>query len=100
VTDETQPVRYEVTVVAGPAGPPSSRAVADLDLDRLPSAPHEIRLLLSADDLARLRGQGFEVRVDREVPVRPLDPALVADDETVRAWFDEQTREARERGED
>jgi hypothetical protein len=94
------PVRYEATVLPGPAGPPH-RAVADLDLDRIPGAgaADEVRLLLTPDDLARLREQGFEVRVEREVPVRPLDPRLVADDETVRAWFDEQTRDARERGE-
>jgi hypothetical protein len=75
--------------------------VADLDLDRIPGAseaPDEVRLLLTADDLARLRGQGFEVRVEREVPVRPLAPDLIADDETVQAWFDEQTRDARDRG--
>ena len=106
MTDEQQPptdtpVRYEATVVPGPSGPPPSRAVADLDLDRIPGAPDapdEVRLLLTADDLARLRGQGFDVRVEREVPVRPLDPGLVADDESVRSWFDEQTRDARERG--
>jgi hypothetical protein len=108
VTDEPQPepagpgddtaLRYEATVVSGPGGPPA-RAVADLDLDRIPGSPDEVRLLLTPDDLDRLRAQGFEVRVEREVPVRPLDPRLVADDEAVRAWFDEQVRDARERGE-
>ena len=96
--DDEAAVRYEATVQPGPAGPPH-RAVADLDLDRIPGAADEVRLLLTADDLARLREQGFDVRVEREVPVRPLDPGLVADDEAVRAWFDEQVRDARERGE-
>jgi hypothetical protein len=91
------PVRFEATVRPSAAGPPQ-RAVADLDLDRIPGSAGEVRLLLTADDLARLREQGFEVRVEREVPVRPLDPRLVADDATVRAWFDEQVRDARERG--
>jgi hypothetical protein len=109
MTDEPQPqpstgpgddtsVRFEATIRPGPDRPPQ-RAVADLDLDRIPGSAGEVRLLLTRDDLERLRERGFDVRVEREVPVRPLDPGLVADDEAVRAWFDEQVRDARERGE-
>jgi hypothetical protein len=90
-------VRFEATVVPRPAGPPPRR-VADLDLDRIPGPEGELRLLVTAHDLARLREEGFEVRVEREVPVRPLDPRLVADDEAVQAWFDEQVSDVRKRG--
>lgn len=88
----TEELRYEVTVRARPGGPPTIR-VADLDLDRVPDPAGDTRLLVSADDLARLQDEGFDVRVEREVPVRPLDPGLVADDASVRAWFDEQVGE-------
>lgn len=85
----TEELRYEVTVRSRHDGPPLRR-VADLDLDRVPDPEGGTRLLVTADDLTRLQEEGFDVQVEREVPVRPLDPNLVADDAAVRAWFDEQ----------
>ena len=61
--------------------------VSGLDLDRLPDAAGALRVLLRPDDVARLTEQGLEVRVQQALPVRPLDPGLVADDEAVDRWF-------------
>jgi hypothetical protein len=92
-------VRFEATVHPPASDPAMDVArVADLDLDRVPDPSGEIRVVVGPDDLARLVRQGYEVRVHREVPVRPLDPALVADDDAVRTWFDEQVRGAGEAG--
>jgi hypothetical protein len=93
-------VRFEATVHPGAAGAAALPRVADLDLDRVPDPEGEIRVLVTADDLERLRRQGFEVRVHREMPVRPLDPRLIADDADVRAWFSDQVRGTGEAGTD
>ena len=93
------PVRFEATVhpAAADAAAEMSR-VADLDLDRVPDPEGRIRVLVNAGDVARLLRQGFEVHLHREVPVRPLDARLVADDAEVRTWFDEQVSGAHEAG--
>lgn len=88
-------VRFEATVHPGEAQvefAALTRRVADLDLDRIPDPEGQVRLLVDADECAQLLDQGFEVRLRRAVPIRPLDQRLVADDEDVRAWFDERTR--------
>ncbi|MET0522696.1 MAG: hypothetical protein ABW156_12120 [Jiangellaceae bacterium] len=96
---ESRPaVRFDATVHPGAAGTAEMAGVADLDLDRVPDPEGEIRVLIDADDIARLVRQGFEVRVHGEVPVRPIDPALVSDDAAVQDWFEEQVRPARETG--
>jgi hypothetical protein len=66
--------------------------VSELDLDRVPGAAGELRVLLAPDDVTRLTAQGFEVRVQQALPVRPLDPELVADDAAVQQWFDSTER--------
>lgn len=66
-----------------------------LDLDRVPDPDGGVRMLIGPEDMARLVAQGYEVRVLAAVPVRPLDPGLVAGESDVRAWFDEQTMDAR-----
>jgi hypothetical protein len=96
---ESQPRRFEVTVHAAPEEPQRLARVADLDLDRVPDPDQGVRLLVSLGECARLIQDGFEVRVLREVPVRPLDPGLITSDEEVRAWFSEQTRGAAAEGE-
>lgn len=89
-------VRFEATVHRRPGVVAATAAVeqraAELDLDRVPDAAGELRVLLTPDDMARLTAQGFEVRVQQTLPVRPLDPGLVADDAAVRAWFDTTVR--------
>lgn len=98
---QREAVRFEATVRAASARPGTDAVVAaatveqrvsDLDLDRVPDTAGEVRVLLTPDELARLTAQGFEVRVQRTLPVRPLDPGLVADDEAVREWFDTTVR--------
>lgn len=88
-------VRFEATVHPGDApvgfAAVASR-VADLELDRIPDPDGGVRLLVDVDECARLLDQGFEVRLRRAVPVRPLDQDLVADDDDVRAWFHARAR--------
>lgn len=80
---------------AEPAGPGLRAAsaaaeriaqVSALDLDRLPDREH-VRLLVDAAQLDRLRAAGLPVRVQRSVPIAPLDPALIAADEDVAGWL-------------
>ena len=91
-------VRFEATVHPRPgvttvtAAAAVEQRVSDLDLDRVPDAAGELRVLLTPDDVGRLTAQGFEVRVQQTLPVRPLDPGLVADDDAVREWFDATVR--------
>jgi hypothetical protein len=66
--------------------------VADLDLDRVPDAGGEVRVLLDLADVGRLAEQGLEVHVERALPVQPLDPALVTDDADVQAWLAARVR--------
>lgn len=69
-----------------------------LDLDRVPDPEGGVRMLVGPEDMARLVAAGFEVRVQAVVPVRPLDPRLVSGESDVRAWFDDQTMDARGAG--
>jgi hypothetical protein len=89
-------VRFEATVHPRPgvvsAAAAVEQRVSDLDLDRVPDAAGELRVLLTPDDVARLTAQGFEVRVQQALPVQPLDPGLVPDDAAVREWFDRTVR--------
>ena len=90
--------RFEVILddpLTGPTEPtgPGVRAatariaqVSALDLDRLPDREH-VRLLVDAEQLDRLRAAGLPFRVQRSVPIAPLDPALIAADEDVAGWL-------------
>lgn len=60
--------------------------VSALDLDRLPDREN-VRLLVDAEQLDRLRAAGLQVSVRRSVPVRPLDPALIATEDDVAGWL-------------
>jgi hypothetical protein len=86
-----QTMRFEATVHPGEKGPPLER-VADLDLDRVPDPQGGVRVVVTAEDAAQLVARGYEVLLVRALPVQPLDPALVVDDESTRAWLEEQTR--------
>jgi hypothetical protein len=84
-------LRFEATVHA-PDRDIDLAAIDALDLDRVPDPEGGVRMLLGQQDMARLLAEGYEVRLRAAAPVAPLDPALVADDADVRAWFDEATR--------
>lgn len=91
-------VRFEATIH------PTKRietleAVNDFDLDRVPDPEGGMRVLVTVEEAARLAERGYEVRLLQPLPVRPLDPSLVADDDAVRTWLEERV-EGIERRED
>lgn len=81
--------RFEATVHPGVQDAALSR-VADLDLDRIPDAHGEVRVVITADELAELVRRGYEVRVVRTVPLAPLDPGLVQSDEDAARWLEDR----------
>lgn len=89
---ERPKMRYEVILRAGVSGSMDMRSVAALDLDRVPDPEGGVRLLVDMEEAARLVESGFEVTLLQAVPATPLDPALVLDDETARAWLEERFR--------
>ena len=82
--------RFEATVHPG-ARAMSLDRVADLDLDRVPDPEGGVRVVITADDAERLVARGYEVLLVRALPVQPLDPSRVTD-EDARAWLEERTR--------
>ena len=83
--------RFEATVHQGERERALAR-VADLDLDRVPDPRGDVRLLVTADELADLLDEGYEVRLYRTVRPEPLSPELVlSDDEAVR-WLEERVQ--------
>jgi hypothetical protein len=93
--DPAQPrrpdIRFEATVHPGETNQELER-VADLDLDRVPDPEGGVRVVVTAEDAARLVARGYEVLLVRALPVQPLDSALVMDDDSARTWLEEQTR--------
>ena len=91
VREPRRKVRFEATIHAG-----RKARIADwmnhLDIDLVPDPKNKVRALLTADDCVRLLEQGFEIRLHHAHPVRPLDPALIETDESVRRWIDEGLR--------
>ena len=85
-------MRFEATIHPGDAAEVDASRVADFDLDRVPDPGGEVRALLSLDDVYRLLEAGFEVRLQRALPRRPLNPELIADDREVQGWFEERAR--------
>jgi hypothetical protein len=84
--------RFEATVHAPQGMSLASRTTADLDVDRVPGPQEEVRVLADVHDLVRLLDQGMEVRLHRAVPVQPLAPNLVMDDEGAQSWLDQRVR--------
>ena len=84
-------VRFEATIHAGRKAR-SADWMNYLDIDRVPDPKNKVRALLTADDCVRLLEQGFEIRLHHAHPVRPLDPALIETDESLRRWLDEGLR--------
>lgn len=92
--DDREPlrrVRFEATIHAGRKAR-SADWMNYLDIDLVPDPKNKVRALLTADDCVRLLDQGFEIRLHHALPVRPLDPALIETDESVRRWLDEGLR--------
>lgn len=75
-------------------------AVNDFDLDRVPDPEGGVRALVTVEEAARLAERGYEVRLLQALPVKPLDPSLVAADDDVRTWLEERVEgiERREEG--
>jgi hypothetical protein len=84
-------LRFEATVHPGEQETSLER-VADLDLDRVPDPHGGVRVIITADDAARLVAGGYEVRLLRLLPMQPLDPGLVHGDEAAATWLEAQTR--------
>jgi hypothetical protein len=83
--------RFEATVHHGDTEIALAR-VADLDLDRVPDPRGDVRVLVTADEVAALLDQGYEVRLHRTVRPAPLSPELVpSDDEAIR-WLEERVQ--------
>ena len=69
--EERGPVRFEATVHSRQGGADVAR-VDDLDVDRVPDPEGGVRVLVDAPSALRLLEAGYEVRLQRAVPVRPL----------------------------
>jgi hypothetical protein len=84
-------VRYEATVHSEDRHP--AQGAADLDLDRVPDPEDRVRVLVTLEEAARLVELGFEVRLVRALPVTPLDPTLIMDDDAARASLEDRVRD-------
>jgi hypothetical protein len=87
VTQPAPKVRFEATIHATRKA--SANRIDHLDIDRVPGPPGQVRALVTADECVQLLDQGFEVRLHHAHPVRPLDPALIETDESVRRRLEE-----------
>jgi hypothetical protein len=50
------------------------------------------------EEAAMLAERGYEVRLLKAHPVRPLDGSMVMDDETADGWLEERVRGLRREG--
>ncbi len=92
-------MRLEVTVHPG-AEQKSLDAVYDLDLDRIPDAKGELRILVTEEQLEELVARGYEVRQLKSYPVQSLDKSLIMDDETAVGAVEQQLKSLRQKGEE
>jgi len=90
-------VRYSATVRSGTRAQ-ALKAVADLDLDRLPDVRGKIRVLLSPADIQPLLERGLELQLHAVLPVAPLDASFVMSDERAQAWLEKQLKGVRRKG--
>lgn len=90
---ERDPVRFEATLHPRAEGA-DLRRVADLDVDRVPDPAGDVRVLVDVDECRRLLDSGFEVRLQRAVPVHPLDAGMVASEDDARGWLEQRVRDA------
>jgi hypothetical protein len=61
-----------------------------LDVDRIPGAEGEVRVLVTAEEAARLVERGLEVHLLRAHRVEPLDSALISDDDAAYDWLEKR----------
>jgi hypothetical protein len=90
---EGRPVRFEATLHPRP-GVAEVVRVDDLDVDRVPDPEGGVRVLVDVAECVRLLDGGFEVRLQRAVPIQPIDPRLVSSEEDTRSWIEQRVREA------
>ncbi len=81
--------RFEATIHPG-EGEQALARVADLDLDRVPDPRRDVRLLITAEELAELLDRGYEVRLHRTVRPEPLSPELVMSDDDAVRWLEDR----------
>lgn len=91
--EERRPVRFEATLHPRPGAAEVGR-VDDLDVDRVPDPEGGARVLVDVAECLRLLEAGYEVRLQRAVPVKPFDARLLADDDEARSWIEQRVREA------
>src|SRR3954447_19812708 len=91
--EERGPVRFEATLHHRPEAADVER-VDDLDVDRLPDPDGGVRVLVDVAECVRLLDGGYEVRLQRAVPVKPFDARLLASDDEARSWIEQRVREA------
>ncbi len=82
--------RFEATVHSGDRDRLSR--IADFNLDRVPDPEGGVRVLADLDTCAQLVREGFEVRLLRSVPTRPLNASAIPGDDDVRNWLDDRLR--------
>jgi hypothetical protein len=82
-------LRFEGTVHPGEQNIALSR-VSDLDLDRVPDPQGSVRLLIDSNEIALLLDHRYEVHLYRNVPVEPLRPELIGDDEQALRWLEDR----------
>ncbi|MFI7548052.1 hypothetical protein [Actinoplanes sp. NPDC049599] len=92
MTDAPRDLRFEASVHPGRRGDADPSRIAGRGIDRVPSPNGEIRALIDLAACVRLLEEGYEVRLHGVRPVQPLDPALVATDDEVRALIGERMR--------
>jgi hypothetical protein len=90
---EGRPVRFEATLHPR-QGVADVRRVDDLDVDRVPDPEGGARVVVELAECLRLLEAGYEVRLQRAVPVKPFDARLLADDEEARSWIEQRVHEA------
>jgi len=88
-TAPARPVRFDATIHPG-RGAKDLAPLDALALDRVPDRYGRIRALMTAEECETLLELGYEVRLHRAHPIRPLDPRLVETDESAQRWLEER----------
>jgi hypothetical protein len=91
--EQGRPVRFEATLHIRPGVADVAR-IDDLDVDRVPDPEGRARVLVDLGECLRLLEAGYEVRLQRAVPVKPFDARLLADDDEARSWIEQRVRDA------
>jgi len=84
-------VRFEATLGPTPYRKALSMA-ANMDLDRLPDAEGQVRVLLTPDDARRLLDMGVPVHLNKAHPVRPLPRERLMSDDQAQSWLEKRLK--------